>query len=59
MEVNLQLKAPAALSPRERSSSAHWMGGLVGIRASPNAVETKRNFLPLPGVNALVVQHVS
>jgi hypothetical protein len=33
MEVNGQLHAPAALTPKERAPGIHWTGGLVGPRA--------------------------
>jgi hypothetical protein len=39
MEVKVQLHAPAALRPGEIVSRTHWIGGLVGLRAGPDAVE--------------------
>jgi len=31
MEVNSQLHAPTAFTPRERALGTHWIGGWVGL----------------------------
>jgi hypothetical protein len=39
MQVNGQLKAPAALTPRQRALCTHWIGGWVGPRGGLDDVE--------------------
>jgi hypothetical protein len=40
---------PGHFTPREISLCSHWMGGWVGIRVSPDAVEKEKN-LSMPGI---------
>jgi hypothetical protein len=46
MEVSGQLHAPAALSPKERAPSTHWIGGWVGPRAVLDAVVKRKIISP-------------
>jgi hypothetical protein len=42
MEVSGQLHVPAALPPRERAPSTHWIGGWMGLRAVLNAAVKRK-----------------
>jgi hypothetical protein len=53
-----QLHAPSRLTPEERASGNHWVGGWVSPRAHLNAVE-KRKSLAFPGNRTLTVQSVA
>jgi hypothetical protein len=47
---------PGRFTPGERAPGTHWIGGLVGPRASLDDVE-KRNYLTLPGLELRALGH--
>jgi hypothetical protein len=53
MEVSVQLHAPAALPP-----SGHCVGDWVDPRAGLDVMEKRKNPLPLPGIDPLVLGRV-
>jgi hypothetical protein len=46
MEMSGQLHIPSQFTPMEVALGTHWVGGLVGIRASLNALENRRISAP-------------
>jgi hypothetical protein len=45
--MSVQLHAPAALTPGEKDSDTHWIGGWVGPRAGLEELEKWKFFPPL------------
>jgi hypothetical protein len=45
-------------TPRERTSSTHWIGGWVGPRAGLDSA-VKKNSQPLPGLEHPIIQPVA
>jgi len=41
---------PRLLNPRRKVPDAHWIGGLVGLRADLDAVTKRKEIPTIPGI---------
>jgi hypothetical protein len=48
MEVSRHLHALTVLSPGQKPSGTHWIGGWVGPRANLDAVARSKNSITVP-----------
>jgi hypothetical protein len=49
MQVSVQLQVPAALLTK-KGPGAHWITDWTGLRTSLDAVEKRKTFCPLSGI---------